>query len=289
MRTLPTLASLVLGMIPAAHAALQESPDLMPPEPEPEIRSAEDAVEASPSRLTGADLEAWLDGFMTYALPRGNIAGGVVVVVKDGEVLLQKGYGYADVAVQKPVDPALTLFRPGSVSKLFTWTAVMQLVEQGRIDLDADVNSYLDFEIPADGGEVVTMRHIMTHTPGFEEQVKGLMGVGDGPVPLGDHLKRWTPERIFAPGSTPAYSNYATALAGYVVERVSGMSFDDYLDQHVFEPLEMTHSTFRQPLPARLQEHMSKGYRLASAPPEPFEVVGPAPAGSLSAPAWRTS
>ena len=100
----------------------------------------------------------------------GDIAGAVVVVVKDGQVLLQSGYGYADVEKRTPVDPETTLFRPGSVSKLFTWTAVMQLVEQGKLDLDADVNQYLDFEIPPRDGKPVTLRHIMTHTSGLEER-----------------------------------------------------------------------------------------------------------------------
>ena len=235
--------------------------------------------------LTRADVEAWLDGFMPYALQRGDIAGAVVVVVKDGAILLQKGYGFADVEARKPVDPELTLFRPGSVSKLFTWTAVMQLVEQGKIDLDEDVNRYLDFEIPGRDGPPITMRNILTHTPGFEEQAKGLMGTEEIQVAnLEEHMKRWVPERVYPPGGTPAYSNYATALAGYIVARVSGMTFDDYLDEHIFKPLGMDHSTFRQPLPERLKEHMSKGYALASQPDKPFEIVGPAPAGSLSAP-----
>ena len=99
----------------------------------------------------------------------------VVVVVKDGKILFEKGYGYSDVAKRKPVDPESTLFRPGSVSKLFTWTAVMQLVEQGKIDLDADVNKYLDFEIPPLDGKPVTMRNIMTHTSGLEEVLRGLI------------------------------------------------------------------------------------------------------------------
>jgi len=205
-------------------------------------------------------------------------------VVKDGAILTEKGYGYADVAEHKPVDPKLTLFRPGSISKLFTWTAVMQLVEQGKLDLDTDVNTYLDFKIPPRDGKPITLRNIMTHTAGFEEQVKGIMGVPEDGVPdLGELLKRWTPTRIFGPGETPAYSNYATALAGYIVARASGMSFDDYIDKHLFEPLGMTHSTFRQPLPERLQPLMSKGYRAASMPPMYYEIVGPAPAGSLAA------
>ena len=114
---------------------------------------------------------AWLDGFLPFALARGDIAGGIVVVVKDGEVLLEKGYGYADVEKKKPVDPQDTLFRPGSVSKLFTWTAVMQEVERGKLDLDTDVNQYLDFEIPPrPDGEPVTLRDLMTHTGGSRKR-----------------------------------------------------------------------------------------------------------------------
>lgn len=108
---------------------------------------------AGAAKLDAADVEAWLDGFMPYALARGEVAGAVVVVVRGGGTVLQKGYGFADVASRKPVDPATTLFRPGSVSKLFTWTAVMQLVEAGKLDLDKDVNTYLDFKISALRGQ----------------------------------------------------------------------------------------------------------------------------------------
>lgn len=236
----------------------------------------------SPARQ---DLEAWLDGFMPLALDTGDIAGAVVVVVKDGEVLLQKGYGYRDLAAGAPVDPEDTLFRPGSVSKLFTWTAVMQLVEKGQLDLDADVNQYVDFTLPERDGKPVTLRQIMTHTTGMEEQIRGLIGSDASQlVPLGDALKRWVPERIHVPGSTPAYSNYATALAGYIVERVSGQSFDDYVEQHILHPLGMRQSSFRQPLQPELLAKMSQGYASASdAQPKPYELINLAPAGSLAA------
>ena len=125
--------------------------------------------------LERADVESWLDGFMPYALERGDSAGAVVAVVKNGEVLLVKGYGYSNVATHAPVDPQATLFRPGSTSKLFTWTAVMQLVEAGKLDLDRDVNDYLDFKLPARDDGPITLRHIMTHTAGFEEQIKELI------------------------------------------------------------------------------------------------------------------
>ena len=98
--------------------------------------------------LTKENADAWLDGFMPYAIQSGGVAGAVIVIVKDGAILTERGYGYSDVAKKQPVDPRTTLFRPGSTSKLFTWTAVMQLVQAGKIDLDADVNTYLDFHIP---------------------------------------------------------------------------------------------------------------------------------------------
>jgi CubicO group peptidase (beta-lactamase class C family) len=248
------------------------------------IQSSASAQAPAPHALSGPDVETWLDGYFPYALHSGDIAGAVVVVVKDDQVLFEKGYGYADYGANKPVDAKSTLFRWGSVSKLFTWTAVMQLVEQGKIDLDADVNQYIDFKIPPRQGKAVTMRNIMTHTAGFEERLKGLVGVeADGVMPLEQFMKLYIPARIFAPGETPAYSNTAAALAGYIVARVSGMPFDDYMDKHLFEPLEMQNSTFRQPLPERFKPHLSMAYQTASLPPKPFEIVGPAPAGSLSA------
>ncbi len=235
--------------------------------------------------LTAEDLNAWLDGYLPYALHTADIAGAVVAVVKDGQILTERGYGYADVAARAPVDPKLTLFRPGSVSKLVTWTAVMQLVEQGKIDLDADVNRYLDFKIPPRDGQPVTMRNLMQHVAGFEEQAKGIISEDPKAPGFEALLKQWVPQRVFAPGSTPAYSNYGASLAGYMVQRVSGESFDTYVEKHIFQPLDMQHSSFRQPLPADLAPLMSKGYQLASEAAHPFEIIGPAPAGAMSSPA----
>jgi CubicO group peptidase (beta-lactamase class C family) len=239
------------------------------------------AAAVRPSQaLTATDLEAFLDGLMPAQLQREDIAGAVVTVVKDGQVLLAKGYGLADVAAKVPVDPGRTLFRPGSISKLFAWTSVMELQEQGRLDLDRDVNDYLDFRVP---GPPFTLRQLMTHTAGFEETVKDMM-VKDGTRlrPLGVYLKGHIPPRLFAPGTMPAYSNYGAALAGYVVERVSGTPFEAYVEDHIFRPLGMDHSTFRQPLPPSLQPDMSRGYDRGSKPHKPFEFIQVGPAGSLS-------
>jgi CubicO group peptidase (beta-lactamase class C family) len=240
------------------------------------------AIASASPVLNKADVDLWLDGYMPYALRVGDIPGAVVTVVKDGQILTTRGFGYADRDKRTTVDPYKTLFRPGSISKLFTWTAVMQQVEAGKIDLDADVNQYLDFKIPAYKGKPITTRQLMTHTAGFEEVAKALIFY-DQPEPvLGDYLKKHLPKRIFEAGTTPAYSNYGTALAAYIVERVSGEKFNDYLDRHVMGPLKMANTTFRQPLPANLAGTDSVGYSRPGKPPKGFEIVGPAPAGSAS-------
>lgn len=277
-RSLKLLAIASLGLA-AAVPAFTQAPAPLTPVPQAPATAVAAVPKGSPA-LTKADADAWLDGFLPYALARGDIAGAVVVIVKDGQVVTQRGFGYSDVAKRKPVDPATTLFRPGSTSKLYTWTAVMQLVEAGKLNLDADINQYLDFKIPPYQGKPITLRNIMTHTAGFEEIIKGLLTF-DKPVPsLGSVVKRRIPERIYAPGSTPAYSNYATALAGYIVERASGMPFDDYIDRNIFGRLGMRYATFRQPLPARLKPYMSQGYELGSDKAKGYELIGMAPAGS---------
>ena len=232
--------------------------------------------------LTAADAEAWLDGLMPGALRAAGVPGAVVVLVKDGQPLVQKGYGYADWDKGLPVDAQGTLFRPGSVSKLFTWTAVMQLVEQGKLDLDADLNRYIDFKIPARNGKALTLRHVLTHTTGLEESARDLITYTTVTPDNGKVLKNYIPPYIYDPGTTQGYSNYATSLAGYIVERISGKSFDEYMEQHIFAPLGMKDSTFRQPLPAAMKAQMSQGYASQDEKPKGFEVVNMAPAGSLS-------
>ena len=235
-----------------------------------------------PAELTTADLDAFFDAMVPMQIADDDIGGAVVAVVKDGQVIFAKGYGYPDLKGKQPVSPETTLFRVGSISKLFTWTAVMQQVQAGKINLDADINQYLDFHINEPRGKI-TMRNLMTHTPGFEEAIKDLISENAaGMSSLGDYLKAHQPEQIFAPGTTGAYSNYGAGLAGYIVQRVSGEPFDEYIEHHIFEPLNMTHASFRQPLPANLEPDMSQGFQLASGGAKPFELVNPPPAGALA-------
>tara|TARA_R110002033_G_scaffold169344_2_gene209993 strand:- start:17184 stop:19235 length:2052 start_codon:yes stop_codon:yes gene_type:complete len=237
-----------------------------------------------PEALTAGDLDAWLDGFMMTTLDQGKIAGAEVVVVKDGQVLLKRGYGYADVEAKTPMDPDRNQVRIGSVSKLFAWTAVMQQVEAGKIDLDADVNRYLDFKLSPPGDRPVTMIDLMTHRGGFEEGLKDVLATDPARLKTTErYLKENMRPFLFAPGEVPAYSNYGTALAGYIVERVSGEPYETYVERHILKPLRMNDTTLRQPLPARFSKTAAKGYHTSKTAPSPFELVGTAPAGHVSA------
>lgn len=233
--------------------------------------------------LTQSDLEAFFDGMVPLQVAREDIAGVVISVVKNGKPFFSKGYGYSNVEKRIPASPDNTLFRPGSISKLFTWTAIMQQVELGKLDLDRDVNDYLDFKIPNTYPRPITLRNVMTHTPGFEETIQELFVEDASDLkPLDHYLKAHLPNRIYPPGTLTAYSNYATAMAGYILQRVSGEGWADYIQNHIFTPLEMSHSTVLQPLPDNLKPLMSGGYDVASSPAKPFEYVEAAPAGSSS-------
>jgi len=232
--------------------------------------------------LTVEDLAPFFDALIPLQLEQAHIAGAVVSVVKDGKLFFSKGYGYADVEKKVEINPETTLFRIASISKLFTWTAVMQQVEQGKIDLDRDVNDYLDFIIPPTFEKPITMRDIMTHRTGFEETIKEMdaRSVEDmDPVDL--YLKNSMPKRIFPAGTIPAYSNYATGLAGYIVERVSGQKFEDYVEEYILKPLEMNNSSFRQPLINSLEKAQSKGYAISPNEFKNFTYIQPPAAGAM--------
>src|ERR1700739_4177490 len=254
------------------------------PPPESGAPNATPAIPLGAYKLEQADLEAFFDGILPLQLERSDIAGASVLVMKDGQVLLKKGYGYSDVTKKIPVDPDNTMFRLASISKLFTWISVMQLAEQGKLNIDTDVNQYLDFQIAPAFGKPIVLRNLMTHTGGFEEVIRDLIMVNaKNPPTLRDFLIQNQPHRIYPPGQVSAYSNYGVGLAGYIVQRVSGQAFETYVDEHIFQPLGMTHSSFHQPVPASLTSFLSDGYRSNSEkPPIGFEVINPAPAGALS-------
>ncbi|MEN8175899.1 MAG: serine hydrolase domain-containing protein [Pseudomonadota bacterium] len=231
-----------------------------------------------------ADFGSLVDRILHDQLAFYGIPGAAVAVVEGGRLVHLGGYGLADLELRRPVSADTTLFRVGSVSKLITWTAVMQLVEQNRLDLDADVNRYLTaVQIPATYPEPVTLAHLLTHTAGLEDRAFGFYARSTADlVPLGAFLASHMPARIFPPGEVSAYSNYGAALAGYIVEQVSGIPFEDYVEMHILDPLGMAGSSFRQPLPTPLAARLATGYR-ASLEPGDFELDLAVPAGALSA------
>lgn len=240
--------------ISIAGSAIAQSATVSPGE-----NVADAAARQGPSDPT--ELEVFLDGLMAKDLEENHIAGAAVAVVKDGSLLIAKGYGYADLENDIPVDPEQTLFKIGSVTKLFTWTAVMQLVEQGKLDLDADVNTYLYFRIPDTYPQPITLKHLMSHTAGFEDlhaELVALEGENLSPPPawLASHI----PARVRPPGERPAYSNYGAALAGYIVARVSGQSYSQYVQEHILDPLGMKGTTALSPMPPELRTRESVGY-----------------------------
>ena len=232
-------------------------------------------------QLTAEDVNAWLDGKLLDALKNEDIPGAVVSVVKDGQVVTTRGYGWADTGASggQPVavDPQKSLFRLASISKIPTSIAAMQLVEQGKVDLDADISAYLDFEIERRFDEPLTLRNLLTHSAGFEESIRMAQDETD----LEAYVKTNPPVQVFEPGSTPGYSNYGMALAGYIVQRVSGQPFETYVREHVLEPAGMTTSTYEQPLPEGLTGSLGPGYT-STGEEVPFALMGDFPADSLT-------
>ncbi|PWV72549.1 CubicO group peptidase, beta-lactamase class C family [Prauserella marina] len=210
-----------------------------------------------------SDLAGRVAELIGEQLRRDRIPGAVVTVVAGGKTVLSEGYGLAEVSGQRPMDPGTALFA-ASEAKMFTAVAAAQLITSGRIDPDADVNRYLsDFQIEDTfPGEPVTMNHLLTHTAGFDSDYVGFNSeTGTGIQSLGENLAEKQPKRVRAPGRTMAYDNYGVALAGHLVEEVSGKPFDRYLADHVFGPLGMDDSTVTQPTPPAIAAKLAGGYR----------------------------
>ena len=246
----------------------------------------------SSAQIPPAEWAEFLNGKMEEAMARHQLPNASLAIVANGELIYLQGYGLPDLESREGTDPDRHLFRPGSVSKVFTWTAIMQLAEKGLVDLDADVSRYLDFELPGHlhgkkkepAPAPITLKHLMTHTSGFEDLLDRLFVLNEDLYPdLRDYLTRKVPARIYPPGEVMAYSNYGPALAGYIIERVSGKSFGEYMDEQVFQALGMQHSSFRQPLPKDLRSSLVTPYRMVNGEflPGQFEYM-PVPAGGLS-------
>jgi len=208
------------------------------------------------------EVAAFFDGQIPAQLEAYGIPGAAVVVVADGEILFAKGYGYANSETRAPVVAEKTLFHIGSVTKLFTWTAVMQLAEQGKLDLHTNINTYLsNMSFPDTFPEPITLEHLLTHTPGLEDRLSNLVRLSrDDGMPLDVFVERQRPARVLPPGEIIGYSNYGGTLGGYIVQEVSGMPFENYIEHNIFAPLGMTRSSIRRPVPPELSADVSMGH-----------------------------
>ncbi|GGL38761.1 serine hydrolase [Caulobacter rhizosphaerae] len=263
--------------------------------------AAPSPVLASPATpLPAADLEAYVDGVVRDRMARDHIAGVTVAVVQNGQVVLKKGYGVASLRDRRQVDPDTTLFRVGSISKTFTWIALMNEVEAGRMRLDAPINVYLPEKLQLkDQGKKtpVRLRDLMTHTAGFEDRALGQLFERDPrrERPLELYLRQERPNRVREPGLLPAYSNYGVGLAGEALANVTGQPFEKVIADQVILPAGLTHTTFREnrpwrddlpaPMAPALAAGLSDGFRWT---PLGFQTEAPefighiAPAGAAS-------
>lgn len=245
----------------------------------PEERLPEDGT------LEPSAVEGFFDAAFALQRHEHELAGAIVSVVQGPEVVLEKGYGYANLEDRVPADPGRSLFRIASITKTFVWTAVMQLVERGELRLDEDLAAYLDFPIPPTFDAPITLEHLLTHTPGFEEKGTGTSSrTAEDVLPLREYLTTQMPARVRPPGEYTSYSNYGTALAGYVVERVSGMPWQEYIEGHILRPLGMDSTTLRQPVPEHLESRRARGYKYVDGrfEAQPFLHIHDGPAGIIS-------
>src|SRR4051812_14205030 len=214
-------------------------------------------AEAAPATCAApgpAAVARYFDNHVPDGLRRNRVPGAVVSVVSGDHTIFSKGYGLADAENRVPFDPDRSLVRIASITKTFTWTAVLQQVQAGRLDLHADVNRYLTaFKIPATYPQPITLLTLMNHTSGFEDRIIGTAARTAAEVqPLGEYLAEHMPARIRPPGAIGSYSNYGAALAGYIVAQVSGEPWDQYVQRHLLDPLAMTHTPATEPVPAAL-------------------------------------
>ena len=281
----------IMLLVPAAAAFdpnVYGEPVIIPAGITPVLKNATNP-DSSLSDL--AEVEEFFDQLMPANLARYNVVGASVAVISDGNVILAKGYGYSDIANRTPVDATTTAFRIGSITKLFTWTLVMQLVDEGKIDLDADVNTYLkDMKIPDTyPGKPVTMRHLMTHSAGFEDDTIHQEVLMESDLsPFRQYCAENIPARVNPPGKVSSYSNYGTTLAAVIVEDITGVPFEQQLQSRILDPLGMARTSILEDLPPVLAANLTKGFESAGSKNVPVRdaiiVVAPAATVSSTAP-----
>src|SRR5918994_5088665 len=231
--------------------------------------------------LDSAGLSRVLDSAMAQGMARDSIPGAAFVLVKNGRVVLARGFGHADAEARRAWNPERTIFPIASITKVFTATAVMQLVDQGKIQLDSGVNRYLtSVRVPSTYPQPVTPAHLLSHTAGFDEIPGRQAGSPAKVIPLGRFLGSRL-VRVHRPGEMTSYSSYGMALAGLLVQDVSGLSFEDYLQRHIWRPLGMTRTSLRRP--EGKDSAFATAYQLEDGKPQtiPYEVYHTPPTASI--------
>jgi CubicO group peptidase (beta-lactamase class C family) len=240
---------------------------------------------AEPSLTDTADLRTWVDEFAARQMQESHIPGAIVCIVKDGQIILSAGYGWADIADHRPADPHKTLFRLASLTKTFTATAIMQQVERGNLRLDSDVRDIVDFPLHLNSPKPLQVSDLLTHRGGFENGLFGVLSNRMTQMPsLKEVLATTMPQQVRDPGTLSSYSNHGFTLLAYVIERKTGASMAQYLQDNIFGPLGMQSTSFVQPLPPPWKDAAATGYSYANGKltPHPFEIVLAAGGGAIS-------
>lgn len=299
MRRWCTLALLAVAGSAGVALGAQDPPAATPATAAEQVPGRAAALPEATAESERVAFETYVDGVIAGVVARTPIAGLVVSVVRDDRLLLAKGYGQASLDPAHAADGDTTMFRIGSISKTFAYTAAMQLVADGKLGLDDPVNQHLPpaLAVPDDGYVApILIRHLLTHTAGFEDSALGHLFVRDPQRVLTaeQYLLQHRPRRVRAPGTQAVYSNYSIALLGAVIGHVSGMPFIDYVEQRVTGPLGMARATFREPLPegdprrldSALAASIAQGYTRSDGAfvPGTFEFIAHhAAAGGMSA------
>ncbi len=244
------------------------------------VRTAPTAVAVQQPRravpsIDVAELTTLLESVVARGMRDGRIPGAAFVLVQNGRIVTARGFGVADVASKRAVSPETTVFPIASISKVFTATAVVQLADRGRFDLNADVNRYLkSVRVPATYPDSVTAAQLLSHTSGFDELPGRRARAASELMPLGRFLADRL-VRVRPPGRITSYSSYGMALAGLLVEDVSGVSFEGYLRRNIFRPLGMTRTFITVPSARRgdlAKAYERDGERLVAVPYELYQT-----------------
>ena len=246
----------------------------------PEPPSAQSNSKAG-AAIDSVTLVRLIDSAMAPGMARESIPGAAFILVQDGRVVLAKAYGQADVASRRPWLPDSTVFPIASITKVFTATAVMQLVDRGKIELNKDVNRYLtSTRVPSTYPQPVTAAHLLSHTAGFDELPGRRAESANAVVPL-DRFLTGRLIRVHPPGELTSYSSYGAALAGLLVQDISGMSFENYLRRHIWQPLGMSRTSMTPSQPAN--ENLATAYELEDGRSRaiPYEIYHTPPTASI--------